>query len=304
VAPTVFRASKTAALTVALTVAPTAALTVALSVQPAPAVGSAPTAVAFRALTSARRIGVPMGALTSARRIGVPLGAPILVRMRARGRDRTSVRTSGRDQAQTLERMLEPMPRSPAQDSAPAARPHLTRVRQPVRALVRLGHLLLPQAFRGRSTPEQTAVPIVGPLATGARTAGLSGTVGQTVVPIAVPTAAQTVVPIAVPTAAQTAGPTVVLATMRSALTGVLSTTATWLVRGELPDRKADPTAHRLRQEQVEPPEWPTAAPMAELTEELTAVPKRATGLTGRPQIPTSIATISNGGLIPIDSTS
>jgi hypothetical protein len=279
VAPTVFRASKTAALTVALTVAPTAALTVALSVQPAPAVGSAPTAVAFRALTSARRIGVP-------------LGAPILVRMRARGRDRTSVRTSGRDQAQTLERMLEPMPRSPAQDSAPAARPHLTRVRQPVRALVRLGHLLLPQAFRGRSTPEQTAVPIVGPLATGARTAGLSGTVGQTVVPIAVPTAAQT------------AGPTVVLATMRSALTGVLSTTATWLVRGELPDRKADPTAHRLRQEQVEPPEWPTAAPMAELTEELTAVPKRATGLTGRPQIPTSIATISDGGLIPIDSTS
>jgi hypothetical protein len=288
VAPTVFLASKTAALTVA----PTAALTVALSVQPAPAVGSAPTAVAFRALTSARRIGVPMGALTSARRIGVPLGAPILVRMRARGRDRTSVRTSGRDQAQTLERMLEPMPRSPAQDSAPAARPHLTRVRQPVRALVRLGHLLLPQAFRGRSTPEQTAVPIVGPLATGARTAGLSGTVGQTVVPIAVPTAAQTVVP------------TVVLATMRSALTGVLSTTATWLVRGELPDRKADPTAHRLRQEQVEPPEWPTAAPMAELTEELTAVPKRATGLTGRPQIPTSIATISDGGLIPIDSTS
>jgi hypothetical protein len=43
---------------------------------------------------------------------------------------------------------------------------------------------------------------------------------------------------------------------------------------------------------------------MAELTEELTAVPKRATGLTARPQIPTLIATISNGGLIPIDSTS
>jgi hypothetical protein len=270
----------------------------------------------FRASKTAALTVVRTAALTVARRIGVPIGARILVQTWARGRVRTSVRTSGRDQAQTLERMLEPMPRSPAQDSAPAARPHLTRVRQPVRALVRLGHLLLPQAFRGRSTPEQTAVPIVGPLATGARTAGLSGTVGQTVVPIAVPTAAQTVVPIAVPTAAQTvvpiavptaaqtAGPTVVLATMRSALTGVLSTTATWLVRGELPDRKADPTAHRLRQEQVEPPEWPTAAPMAELTEELTAVPKRATGLTGRPQIPTSIATISDGGLIPIDSTS
>ena len=116
---------------------------------------------------------VPLGALTSARQIGVPLEALILVRMWARGRDRTSVPTSGRDRAQTLERMLEPMPRSPAQDSAPAARPHLMRVRQPVRALVRLGHLLLPQAFRERSTPEQTAVPIVGPLATGARTAGL-----------------------------------------------------------------------------------------------------------------------------------
>jgi hypothetical protein len=229
-----------------------------------------------------------MGALTSARQIGVQLEALILVRMWARGRDRTS----GRDQAQTLERMLEPLPRSPAQDSAPVARPHLMRVRQPARALVRLGHLLLRQAFRERSTPEQTAVPIVGPLATGARTVGLSGTVGQTAVPIAVPTAAQTAVP------------TVVPVTMRSALTGVLSTTATWLVRGELPDRKADPTAHRLRQEQVEPPEWPTAAPMAELTEELTEVPKRATELTGRPQIPTSIATISNGGLIPIDSTS
>jgi len=267
VVPTVFRASKTAALTVV----PTAALTVALSAQPAPAPGWAPTAVAMQALTSARRIGVPMG-------------PPILVRIWARARERTSVRTLVREQAQTSERMLEPMPRNPAQDSVLAVLLHRMRVRQPVRGLVRLGHLLPPQAFRERSTPEQTAVPIVGPLATGARTAALSGTAGQTVVPIAAPTA----------------GPTVAPVTMRSALTGVLSTTATWRVPGELPDRKADPTAHRLRPEQVEPPEWRTAAPMAELT----AVPKRATGLTAWPQIPTSIATIFNGGLIPIDSTS
>src|SRR5215207_1638923 len=173
----------------------TAALTVALSAQPAPALGWAPTAVAMQALTSARRIGVPMG-------------APILVRIWARARERTSERTSVREQAQTLERMLEPRPRSPAQDSVRAARPHRMRVQQPVRALARLGHLLPPQAFRERNTPEQTAVPIVGALATGGRTAALSGTAGQTVVPIAAPTAGPTVAPVAA--LSGTAGQTVV----------------------------------------------------------------------------------------------
>jgi len=60
----VFRASKTAALTVVRT----AALTVSLSAQPAPALGWPPTAAAMRALTLARRIEEPMG-------------APILVRI-------------------------------------------------------------------------------------------------------------------------------------------------------------------------------------------------------------------------------
>ena len=91
---------------------------------------------------------------------------------------------------------------------------------------------------------------------------------------------------------------------MPSALTEALGTTATWPAPAELPDRKVDPTARRLRPEQVEPPEWRTAAPMEELMEELMAAPKRATGLTARPQIRTSIATTSSGGLIPIDSTS
>src|SRR5215203_4689963 len=104
-----------------------------------------------------------------------------------------------REQAQTSERMLEPMPRNPAQDSVLAVLLHRMRVRQPVRGSVRLGHLLPPLAFRERSTPEQTAVPIVGPLATGARTAALSGTAGQTVVPIAAPTAGPTAVPTVAP---------------------------------------------------------------------------------------------------------
>jgi hypothetical protein len=145
-------------------------------------------------------------------------------------------------------------------------------------------------------TAEPTEVPIAEPTAvpaeTGAQTAAHSGTAEPTEVPIAEPTEA--------PTAEQTAAP----GTMRSALTGVLGTTATWPAPEELPDRKVDPTARRLRPEPVEPPEWRTAAPMVALTEELMAAPKRATGLTARPQIQTSIATISNGGLIPIDSTS
>jgi hypothetical protein len=276
----------------------------------------------FRASKTAALTVVRTAALTVARRIGVPIGARILVQTWARGRVRTSVRTSGRDQAQTLERMLEPMPRNPAQDSVPAGRPHRMRVRQPVRALVRLGHLLAPREFRARSTPEQTAVPMVGPAVGGAetvvRTAALSGTVEQTEVPIAVqteapmaeqiggPTAALlgTAEQIEGPTAAPTAEQTVAQGTMPSALTEALGTTATWPAPAELPDRKVDPTARRLRPEQVEPPEWRTAAPMVELMEELMAAPKRATGLTARPQIRTSIATISSGGLIPIDSTS
>ena len=110
--------------------------------------------------------------------------------------------------------------------------------------------------------------------------------------------------PTEVPIGEQTEAPTLAPGTMRSALTAVLDTTATWPALEELPDPKVDPTARRPRPEQAELLEWRTAAPMAELTEELTEEPKRATELTGRPQIPTSIATISNGGLIPIDSTS
>jgi hypothetical protein len=258
----------------------------------------------FRASKTAALTVVRTAALTVARRIGVPIGARILVQTWARGRVRTWVRTSGRDQAQTLERMLEPMPRNPAQDSVPAGRRHRMRVRQPVRALVRLGHLLAPREFRARSTPEQTAVPMVGPAVGGAetvvRTAALSGTVEQTEVPIAV----QTEAPMAEQTGGPTAEQTVAQGTMPSALTEALGTTATWPAPAELPDRKVDPTARRLRPEQVEPPEWRTAAPMVELMEELMAAPKRATGLTARPQIRTSIATISSGGLIPIDSTS
>jgi hypothetical protein len=157
-------------------------------------------------------------------------------------------------------------------------------------------------------TAEQTAVPIVGPPVTEARTAAHSGTAEQTEVPTAaqteVPTAAQTVEP----TAAQTLAP----GTMRSVLTGVLSTTATWPAPVELPDRKVDRTARRLRPGQVGPPGWltaarmlePTAAPTEAQMVEPTVAPRRATGLTVRPQIQTSIETISDGGLIPIDSTS
>src|SRR5215203_66142 len=150
-------------------------------------------------------------------------------------RELTSVRTSGREQAQTLERMLEPKLRSPAQDSVLAVLLHRMRVRQPVRALVRLGHLLPPQALSAAGartaapsetaeptaaqpaagapsgTAEQTAVPIAGPPAAWARTAALSGTAGQTAVPIAAQTAVQTVAP----------------GRMRSVLIGVPSTTAT-----------------------------------------------------------------------------
>jgi hypothetical protein len=274
----------------------------------------------FRASKTAALTVVRTGALTVARRTGVPIEARILEQMWALDRVRTSVRTSGRDQALTLERMPEPVPGNPAQDLVPAARPHRMRARQPVRALVRLGHLLAPQAFRELSTPEQTAAPMVGPAETAERTVAHSGTAEPTEVPIAGPTAVPaetaertaahsgtaepTEVPIAeqmeAPTAEQTAAP----GTMRSALTGVLGMTATWPAPEELLDRKVDPTARRLRPEPVEPPEWRTAAPMVALTEELMAAPKRATGLTARPQIQTSIATIFNGGLIPIDSTS
>src|SRR5215218_4736438 len=105
--------------------------------------------------------------------------------------------------------MLEPKLRSPAQDSVLAVLLHRMRVRQPVRALVRLGHLLPPQALSG--TGPRTAVPIAGPPAAWARTAALSGTAGQTAVPIAAQTAEQTVAP----------------GRMRSVLIGVPSTTAT-----------------------------------------------------------------------------
>jgi hypothetical protein len=258
----------------------------------------------FRASKTAALTVVRTAALTVARRIGVPIGARILVQTWARGR----VRTSGRDQVQTLERMLEPMPRNSAQDSVPAGRPHRMRVRQPVRALVRLGHLLAPREFRTRNTPEQTAVPMVGPTVvpaeTGARTAALSGTAEQTEVPIAEQTVEQTEAPIAEQTEAPTAEQTVAQGTMPSALTVALGTTATWPAPAELLDRRVDPTARRLRPEQVEPLEWRTAAPMVELMAALMAAPKRATGLTARPQIRTSIATISSGGLIPIASTS
>src|SRR5215218_3340915 len=121
--------------------------------------------------------------------------------------------------------MLEPKLRSPAQDSVLAVLLHRMRVRQPVRALVRLGHLLPPQALSvtgartaaqpaagaPSGTAEQTAVPIAGPPAAWARTAALSGTAGQTAVPIAAQTAEQTVAP----------------GRMRSVLIGVPSTTAT-----------------------------------------------------------------------------
>jgi hypothetical protein len=109
---------------------------------------------------------------------------------------------------------------------------------------------------------------------------------------MAAPMAEQTAAPMAEQTAAQTAAP----GTMRSALTGAVTTTATWSAPEESQDRKVDPTVRRLRPERVEPPEWPTAAPMLALTEELMAAPKRVTGLTVQPQIRTSIAIIPSGG--------
>ena len=91
-------------------------------------------------------------------------------------------------------------------------------------------------------------------------------------------------------------------ARMRSALTGVLSTTVMPSLGWEVSqDRRVDPTAHRPWPEPAEPPEWLTAAPMAELTEELMAAPRPAMGPTAQPPIQTSIATIFSGGLIPFD---
>ena len=288
--PTVFRASKTAALMVARTAA----------------------------LTVARTAGRRIEALTE---------APILVRMWARGRDQISVRTSGPDPAQILERMLEPdgartwaptlvpKPQSPARDSVLAAPPHPMRVRQPARALVRLGR---PVVARGPSTPEGAAVPMVEHSARTAvptvePTAERSVTAAPIVAPAvtAVLTAERTVGLTAerAETAAQTGVPTaeqtVVQATMRSALTGALSTTVMrsrgWEVSQ---DRRVDLTAHRPWPEPAEPPEWLTAVPMAELTEELMVAPRPAMGLTAQPPIQTSIATISSGGLISFDYTS
>jgi hypothetical protein len=312
--PTVFRASKMAALTVARTAA-------------------------------------PMVARTAGRRIEALTGAPILVRMWARGRDRISVRTSERDPVQIVERMLEPdgartwapmlvpTPQNPARDSVRAAPPHLMRVRQRARALVRLGR---PVVARGPSTPEgaavpmvelsaRTAVPTVEPTAersvtaapivalaetavltvalTAAPTAERSETAARTVVLTAEP--AETAVLIEVPaeTAAQTGGPTpeqtAAQVRMPSALTGVLSTTVMPTLGWEVSqDRRVDLTAHRPWREPAEPPEWLTAAPMAELTEELMAAPRPAMGPTAQPPIQTSIATIFSGGLISFDNIS
>ena len=295
--PTVFRASKMAALTVARTAAPTAER-------------------------------------TAGRRIEAPIGAPILVRMWARGRDQISVRTSEPDPVQIVVRMLEPdgartwapmlvpTPQSPARDSVRAAPPHPMRVRQPARALVRLGR---PVVARGPSTPEgaavpmvelsaRTAVPTVEPTAersvtavrivalaetavlTVARTVALTAEPAETAAPIAVPagTAAQTGVPTPEQTAAR--------ARMLSALTGVLNTTVMPTLGWEVSqDRRVDLTAHRPWREPAEPPEWLTAAPMAELTEELMAAPRPAMGPTAQPPIQTSIATIFSGGLISFD---
>src|SRR5215216_3306560 len=95
--------------------------------------------------------------------------------------------------------MLEPKLRSPAQDSVLAVLLHRMRVRQPVRGLVRLGHLLPPQALSAAARTavhsgmaEQTAVPIVGPQAAVARKAALSGTAERTVVAVAELTVAET----------------------------------------------------------------------------------------------------------------
>jgi hypothetical protein len=138
---------------------------------------------------------------------------------------------------------------------------------------------------------------------------GLTAEPAETAVPIAVP--AETAVPIAVPaeTAAQTGVPTpeqtAAQATMLSALTGVLSTTAMrsrgWEVSQ---DHRVDLTAHRPWRAPAEPPEWLTAVPTAELTAELMAARRPAMGPTAQPPIQTSIATIFSGGLISFDHTS
>jgi hypothetical protein len=92
---------------------------------------------------------------------------------------------------------------------------------------------------------------------------------------------------------------------MPSALTGVLSTTVMPTLGWEVSqDRRVDLTAHRPWREPAEPPEWLTAAPMAELTEELMAAPRPAMGPTAQPPIQTSIATIFSGGLISFDNIS
>jgi len=62
----------------------------------------------FRASKTAALTVALTAARTAERRIEALTGAPILVRMWARGRDQISVRTSGPDPAQILERMLEP----------------------------------------------------------------------------------------------------------------------------------------------------------------------------------------------------
>src|SRR5215207_4381255 len=70
----------------------------------------------------------------------------------------TVARTLEPDGARTWAPMLVPTPQNPARDSVQAAPPHPMRVRQPARALVRLGR---PVASRGPNTPEGAAVPTV-----------------------------------------------------------------------------------------------------------------------------------------------
>src|SRR5829696_5640428 len=251
-------------------------------------------------------------ARTAGRRIEALTGAPILVRMWARGRDQTSAQPAERDGARTWALTLVPTPQNPARDSVQAAPPHPMRVRQPARALVRLGR---PVASRGPSTPEgaavpmveltaRTAVPTVEPTAERSVTAARIVALAET----AAPTAARTVVLMAEPaeTAAQTGVPTpnqtAARARMLSALTRVLSTTVMPTLGWEVSqDRRVDLTAHRPWREPAEPPEWLTAAPMAELTEELMAAPRPAMGPTAQPPIQTSIATIFSRGLISFD---
>jgi hypothetical protein len=145
----------------------------------------------------------------------------------------------------------------------------------------------------------ETAAPTAERSETVERTVGLTAGLAETAALIAVPaeTAAQTEAPTAEQTAAQ--------ATTLSALTGVLSTTVMRILGLEVSqDRKVDLTAHRPWREPAEPPEWLTAVPMVELTEELMVAPRPAMGLTAQPPIQTSSETISSGGLITFDHTS